>query len=68
MVSILAHNAIVVGSNPALGEIFTNFIIPMILVTRTRILYKLHVVWLLNLPWVCVCKCITCIYVLVIIR
>ena len=39
-----------VGSNPALDTIFPMFITPTTLVAVTRILYKLHAKWLLDLP------------------
>ena len=40
--------------NPALGATFSLFIACMTLIAVTRTLYKLHEVWLLNLPFVCI--------------
>ena len=58
---MVAHwNARDVGLSPALGTIFTIFITPTAS-SMTTILYKLHGVWLLNLPCVCICTVISCI-------
>ena len=51
MVSILAQNAWDVGSIPAFGTIFPIFITPTTLVAVPMTLHKLHIVWLLNLPY-----------------
>ena len=50
MVSTLTRNARDVGSIPTLGTIFLIFITPTTPVDWTMILYKLGVVWFLNLP------------------
>ena len=44
------------------------FITPTKLVAMTMILYNLCTVWLLNLPCVCICKGIACMYVIVSIK
>ena len=56
-----------VGLSPTLGTVFPIFITPMTLVAMTMILYKL-LVWLLNLPCVCICQAIACMYVIVSIK
>ena len=67
--STLARNARDVGSIPALDTMFNiTFVAPMPLVAATRILYKLHALWLLNLPCVCKCKAITCVYLIINIK
>ena len=48
--STLAWNARDVGSIPGLGTLFPIFITHTILLAMTMVLYKLHAVWLLNLP------------------
>ena len=55
MVRTLALNAKDVGPIPALDAIFSILITPMTLLTVTRILYKVCAVWLLNLPYICIC-------------
>ena len=67
IISTLAQNARDVGSIPTLGIIFPIFITPMTLVAVTMILYKVSVVWLLNLPCVSKCKA-HCLYVSVSIK
>ena len=63
--STLARNARDVGSIPSLVTIFPIFVTPMTLVAVTMILYKLCAAWLLNLPCVCKCKVIVCMYIIV---
>ena len=57
-----------VGLSLALGTIFPVFITLTTLVIMTIILYKLHDVWLLNLPCICICKAIASMYVIVSIK
>ena len=52
------------GSIPVLGTIFPH----TALVAMTMILYKLCTVWLLNLPWVCVCEVTAGMYEIVSIK
>ena len=66
--STLTKNARDVGLTPTLGTVFPIFSAPMTLVVVSMILYKLHAVRLLNLPCVCICKAIACIYVTVSIK
>ena len=63
MVSTLARTAKGVCSIPFLGTIFPIFITFMTLFAMTMILYKLHIVSLLNLlcMYVYICKAIACI-------
>ena len=58
----LAWKARNVGLSSALDTIFSIFVTLKTLVAMTMILYKLHAVWLLNLPCVCICKG-NCLYV-----
>ena len=55
MVSTLAQNERDVSLITALGAIFPIFITPTTMAVVTRILCKLHALWLLNLP-IYVCK------------
>ena len=64
MVSTLARNAKDVGSNTILETLFSIFIIRRSPVAMTMILYKVHIVWLLNLPCVCICTVTACMYVI----
>ena len=68
--STLICNARDVGSIPALGTVFSIFHFHLTHDTgaMNRILYKLCTVWLLNLPYVCICKVIACMYVIVSIK
>ena len=68
MVSTLICNSRYLGSISALGAILPISITLMTPVAMTMIMYKLHAVWLLNLPGVCKCKVIACMYVILSIK
>ena len=63
--STLVWNARDMYSSPNLGTVFPMFITPATMVTMAMNLYKLHAVWLVNLPCVGICKAIACMYVIV---
>ena len=60
MVCTLAWNAKDVGFDFRSRRDISNFHHPHDSGAVTRILYKLCVVWLLNLPCVCICNAIAC--------
>ena len=65
--STLAWNVRDVGSSPALGTVFTSFILPRHWDHDQDHVQamRLYHVWLLNLPNVCICKVIVCMSVIV---
>ena len=64
----MAQNARDVALIPTLGTMFLIFLTPITLVAMTMIMYKLCAVCFLNLPCVCKCKAIACMYVIISIK